>query len=77
VRDGDGRHVAEYEQGGDPGGDAQPAGFAALEGERAQSDVDEQGDELGGEPAVFERGEPEGEGERDAAGEQQGVVNVK
>src|SRR5574340_1836836 len=47
--------VAEYQQGGEPGGDALAAGFAALDGYGAEHDVENQREKLGGEPAVHQR----------------------
>src|SRR4030065_1498068 len=49
VRNCDRHHVAEYQQGGDPGDDALATGFAAREGKGAEDDIEDQRTELGGE----------------------------
>jgi acyl carrier protein len=77
VRERHRHHVAEYQQGGEPGGDALAPGFAALEGDGAKHDVEDQREELGGEPAVRQRELLQQYGEADAAGEQEGVVDVR
>lgn len=68
--------VGEDKEGGDPSSQPTRIGFGEAERQHTKADINEQGDDLGGQPRGIEWRVPELPSEPDGADEQQGIDAV-